>query len=151
MLIISPVLHDSYAVLNIHPSLPGAYKGKREDVVRKTIEDGERNFGVMVHKVNAFLNAGPPISFVRLTLQGIEVDLMYQNAFRGDKSSKEMLMRIMGFEELSTETPLVIQTLALMSSGEIELKGDEVRYRGSPVQGGVDLTEIVKKAIGGLG
>src|SRR5208283_5646126 len=30
MLILSPVLFDAFPVLNIHPSLPGAYKGKWE-------------------------------------------------------------------------------------------------------------------------
>ena len=45
MLILSPVLFNAFPVLNIHPSLPGVYKGKWEDVINRTIDDGKREFG----------------------------------------------------------------------------------------------------------
>jgi hypothetical protein len=50
----------------------------------------------------------------------------------------------MRVQEFSIETPLI-------SSGEIGIHGDEVRYHGSPVEGGIDITEIVRKELEGAG
>lgn len=141
---VSPVLHDQYTILRMQPCLPGAPSGEREDVIGNTIAACGRDFGAMIHKVGAGPDEDIPITFVRLTLEGMEIELMYQNVFRGDSSSKEMLMKIARLEVLSLETALVIKTLSLISAGEIEVSGGEVRYHGSPVKGGVDITGLVR-------
>ena len=85
MLILSPVLFDAFPVLNIHPSLPGAYKGKWEDVINQTIDDGKREFGAMIHMVEAVLDEGAPITFARAELSGPAADDLYRRAAEGDK------------------------------------------------------------------
>jgi len=143
MLIVSQVLFEPYIVINLHPSLPNAYKGKWEDVIRNTIEDGERTFGAMIHMVDASLDEGAPVSFVKLALEGYEIDNFYDNAFRGDASSKDRLFKIMRSQEFAIETPLIIHTLSLLSTGEITIDDKKVYHKGTELRGGVDITEIV--------
>jgi phosphoribosylglycinamide formyltransferase-1 len=144
MLILSHVLFESYVVLNLHPSLPNAYKGKWEDVIRETIERGEKVFGAMIHIVDATLDEGAPVSYVRLSLAGDEIDELYRNGYRGDSTSKERLFRIMREKEFAAETPLIIKTFALISRGGINIASKKVYYKGEPVGGGVDITGEVQ-------
>jgi phosphoribosylglycinamide formyltransferase 1 len=143
MLIIGPALLDRYLIINIHPSLPGAYKGKWEDVIMDTIRDGVKHFGAMVHVVDAVLDEGPPISFARLALEGPEINELYDNAHQGDKVSEDRLFHIMREREFAVETPLIIQTLAMLSNNEIVVKDKKVFYKGVEVDEGVDITENV--------
>ncbi|OPY75345.1 MAG: Phosphoribosylglycinamide formyltransferase [Syntrophorhabdus sp. PtaU1.Bin058] len=143
MLIVSKVLFEPYTVINLHPSLPNAYKGKWEDVIRNTIEDGERTFGAMIHMVDASLDEGAPVSFVKLALEGRDIDTFYDNAFRGDATSKDRLFKIIRDQEFSIEIPLIIHTLSLLSKGEITIDNKKVYSKGKELTGGVDITEIV--------
>jgi folate-dependent phosphoribosylglycinamide formyltransferase PurN len=144
MLILSHVLFEPYAVLNLHPSLPKAYKGKWEDVINETIEHGEKTFGAMIHMVDATLDEGAPVSYVKLALKGDEIDELYRNVYRGDKSAKERLFHIMREAEFAVETPLIINTLALISTQGINIASKKVYYHGAPVEGGVDITGEVQ-------
>lgn len=143
MLILSRVLHESYPVLNLHPSLPGAYKGKWEDVIRDTIKDGERSFGAMVHMVEAVLDEGAPVAYVKLSLEGPEIDELYRRSGAGDQAAQDQLFALMREREFAAETPLIVKTLALLSKGVISIEGARVLYGGAPVTGGVDITEEV--------
>ena len=143
MLILSSVLHDSYPVLNLHPSLPGAYKGKWEDVIRETIRDGQREFGAMIHLVEAVLDEGAPVAYARLRLAGEHVDALYERASQGDVPAQDELFRIMRDKEFAIEMPLIIQTLSAVSHGIISVAGKKVYQRGAPVQGGIDVSEEV--------
>lgn len=143
MLILSRVLHESYPVLNLHPSLPGAYKGKWEDVIRDTIKDGERSFGAMVHMAEAVLDEGAPVAYVKLSLEGPEIDELYRRSSAGDRAAEDQLFALMREREFAAETPLIVKTLALLSKGSIRIDGSRVLFGGKPVEGGVDITSEV--------
>jgi len=143
MLIISPVLFEPYPVLNLHPSLPHAYKGKWEDVIRKTIDDGVKTCGAMIHMVDAALDEGTPVTYVKIVLEGGQFDELYKNAYRGDSTSKDALFRIMRQIEFSLETPLIIKTLSMLSRGAIRIKDKNVYYEGRIVTDGIDITREV--------
>jgi folate-dependent phosphoribosylglycinamide formyltransferase PurN len=143
-------LHDSYTFLYTRPSLPGVCGGMRDDVIRVAIEGGSRTFGATVYAASSRPDGDLPVAFVKRALEGAQVDVMYQNAFRGDGSSRDMLFRIMRWEQFSAETLLVIKTLALMSAGEIKVSGDGVLYRDVPVTEGLNVAELIeKKAVEG--
>jgi folate-dependent phosphoribosylglycinamide formyltransferase PurN len=140
MLIVSKVLHESQTVLNLHPSLPKAYKGKWEDVIRNTIEDGVRTFGAMIHMVDASLDEGAPVAYVKLELAGSEIDGLYNRSKNGDQEAKDRLFALMREKEFDLETPLIIKTLSLISTGDIRIVEKTVYYKGQPVPGGIDIT-----------
>ena len=145
MLILSPVLFEPFCVLNLHPSLPGAYKGKWEDVINMTIDDGKREFGAMIHIVEAVLDEGAPVAFVRAGLRGCEADDLYRRAAEGDRTARDALFRMMREKEFEAETPLIVQTLSLLSKGVMEIKEKRVLYEGKPHPGGVDVTAEVEE------
>ncbi len=145
MLILSPVLFDAFPVLNLHPSLPGAYKGTWEDVINRTIDDGKREFGAMIHMVEAGLDEGAPITFARAELSGPVADALYRRTAEGDKTARAALFRMMREKEFGIETPLIIQTLSLLSKGIIEIRGISAFFNGKPAHGGVDITAEVQK------
>jgi phosphoribosylglycinamide formyltransferase-1 len=144
MLILSPVLFNAFPVLNIHPSLPGAYKGKWEDVINRAIDDGKREFGAMIHMVEAVLDEGAPITFVRAALVGPAADDLYKRTAEGDKRARVTLFRMMREKEFEVETPLIIQTLSLLSKGIMEIRGASPFFKGKPALGGVDITAEVQ-------
>jgi hypothetical protein len=99
----------------------------------------------MVHMVSEILDEGPPISYVKLALEGQEIETLYQNTYRGDTTSKERLFRIMRGEEFAIEIPLIIKTLSMISQGTIQIVGKKVYFGGSEIKNGVDITKEVTK------
>ena len=142
---ISPGLYEPYTVLGIHPSPPRAYEGKRTDVIAGMIDAGERTYGATVYLAKGDPGQGLPVAFAKRMLQGTEIDFMYDNAFRGDRSSRDMLIKIMDGEELAMEAPLVAKTLALILKGEMRIADKQVFYQGVPVTGGVDISEVITR------
>ncbi len=145
LLIVSPVIFSSFPVLNVHPSLPGEYKGRWEDVINRTIDDRKKVFGVMIHLVDEILNAGPPVAFARMPLKEKEIADLYERAGTGDGAARVRLFNAVRGKEFEVERPLIIQTLSYMSKGVIEIRNGSVLYKGKPVPGGVDITEHLRK------
>ena len=141
--ILSPMLFEHFCVFNLHSSLPGTYEGKRDKVIARTIKDGKRVFGAMVHGVDASLAAGPPLSFVKLVLEGRGFEELYNNVYRGDMSSFDHLFKFMREAECAAEAPLVVETLSSLSRGVINITGRRVCFNDEPVSGGVDMTDRV--------
>jgi phosphoribosylglycinamide formyltransferase-1 len=140
MLILSNLIFEPYLVLNLHPSLPNAYKGRWEDVMRKTVEDGERQFGAMVHIVNELLDEGPCVSYAKLSLEGGLIEELYNNVYRGDSTSRDFLCHIMRNQEFAIETPLLSRP-SLCFQGELTIVDKKVYFRSKEVKEGVDITE----------
>lgn len=142
MLILSEILFEKYTILNLHPSLPGKYKGKWEEVVRKIIENEEKVFGAMIHIVSERLDEGPPVTYCKITLPE-EFSSLYENVKRKDSSSYEKLFTIIRQREFAIETPLIIETLSALSKGEIKIRDKNVYWQNEKVLGGIDLTERI--------
>ena len=145
MLILSPVLFEAFPVLNIHPSLPGAYKGTWEDVINQTIDDGARTFGAMVHMVEAILDEGAPVAYARASLEGPAHDDLYRRAQSGEAEARVRLFDVVREREFALETPLIVQTLSLLSKGSLEIRDRKVFFRGMPAPGGIDITAEVER------
>jgi folate-dependent phosphoribosylglycinamide formyltransferase PurN len=145
MLILSPVLFDAFPVLNIHPSLPGAYKGTWEDVINQTIDDGARTFGAMVHLVEAALDEGAPVAYARVIAEGPLIDDLYRRARSGEAEARVRLFDLVREKEFEVETPLIVQTLSLLSRGAIQIRGRKVFSEGKAAPGGIDITAEVRR------
>jgi len=141
--ILSSVLLGHLPALGLHPSLPGACKGKREQVITKTIDKGIRTFGAMVHLVDESILGGQPVSFVKLELEGRGFEEFFNNAFRGDRTSFDHLFKFMRQAGSAAEAPLLIETLSLLAKGDITAVDGKVLSNGEPVPGGIDMTDRV--------
>ena len=143
MLIISPVIFTAYPVLNIHPSLPGEYKGRWDEVINRAIDDRRRSFGAMIHLVEEVLNEGPPVAFARIAPKEREIRDLYRQAQAGDRPARVRLFNAIRAREFEVERPLIIQSLSLVSKGVIQIKDGAVYYKGKQAKGGVDVTAEV--------
>ncbi|MCS7280024.1 MAG: hypothetical protein NZ583_00125 [Desulfobacterota bacterium] len=143
MLIVSEVLFDRFTILNLHPSLPGRHKGKWEDVIKKVIENGETTFGAMIHIVDGTLDGGPCVTFCKSEVSENEVLSLYEGAKRKEKEAFEKLFWLIREREFRLETPLIIETLSLLSKGKIRILGKKVYFEGKEIQGGIDITDLI--------
>jgi phosphoribosylglycinamide formyltransferase-1 len=72
MLIVSSAMCRRYALLNLHPALPGGPTGTWQDVIWQLLEEGAGETGAMVHLATAELDSGPVVALCRFSLKGSE-------------------------------------------------------------------------------
>jgi hypothetical protein len=138
-------LVQSRVVLALKPSLPEAREGEFEAVVRQAVEKEVRAFGVMIHVAGASPAESAPVTFVKLVLEGGQIEDFYFNAYRGDSTSKDALRRLMEQCERAAEGPLTVRTFSLLSRGEITIRGGKVYRDGRCREEGADITSEVLK------
>lgn len=108
--------------INLHPALPGGYKGTWAEVVRKIIRNKDKESGVMIHITIPELDSGPVLTFCRYRIE--EYDF--------NKIRRQGLKR---------EFPLIVETLSLLANGKIKLQ-TKTRKRKPR-----DLTKLIDKKI----
>ncbi len=67
MLIASPALCRQYAMLNLHPALPGGPTGMWQQVIWELLENEADETGAMIHLATAQLDRGPVVSYFRFS------------------------------------------------------------------------------------
>lgn len=147
MLIVSKILHEKFTILNLHPSLPGKYKGKWEDVINSIIMNRDKEFGAMIHFAEEKLDEGKPITYFRLTVTDENILALYDKAISGDEKSYNELFQYLREKEFSLETPLIIETLRLLSEGRLKIEGKKVYFDEVEISNGLDITPLLKKGV----
>jgi phosphoribosylglycinamide formyltransferase-1 len=92
MLITSPDLCAHFAMLNLHPALPGGPQGTWQEVIWRLLADEAQETGAMVHLATAELDRGPVVSFCSFPIVGLRYDRLW-HAFRKQREA-------LGFDEL---------------------------------------------------
>jgi phosphoribosylglycinamide formyltransferase 1 len=123
MRIISPETVARFAgkMINLHPSLLPKFPGLNTH--QRALDAGETEHGASVHLLTAELDAGPVIAASRLRL-----DNLLETADR----LRERVQQL--------EHPLLIQTIALIENGDIQLQSDAVLYQGTVLATPFDLS-----------
>ena len=130
MLIASPALCRKYAMLNLHPALPGGPMGMWQQVIWELIESEAGETGAMIHLATAQLDRGPVVSYFRLPLRGPDWDPLWrQYHARRKMMSMEEIAAAEGegeplFAEIRRrgevrEIPLLYQTLRQFAEGRL--------------------------------
>jgi phosphoribosylglycinamide formyltransferase 1 len=101
-------------MLNIHPSLLPKYPGL--DTHRRVLAAGDRWHGCTVHFVTEALDGGPPIIRGRVPVEP------------GDDAGR-LAARV-----LAVEHRIYPRAAALLATGRVELRDDEVRLDGEPLR-----------------
>jgi phosphoribosylglycinamide formyltransferase-1 len=70
MLIVSPAMCARYAMLNLHPALPGGPTGTWQEVIWALLAGHADETGAMIHLVTPELDRGPVIAFDRFRIDG---------------------------------------------------------------------------------
>ena len=77
MLIASPEMCRRFAILNLHPALPGGPKGMWQQVIWDLLEEEAEETGAMIHLATAQLDRGPVVSLFRFPLRGPDWDPLW--------------------------------------------------------------------------
>ena len=156
MLISSPAFCRRYAILNLHPALPGGPTGTWQEVIWKLLEEEAAETGAMMHLATAQLDRGPVIGYFRLPLRGDDWDHLWAQfrAKRRTMSVAEIAAAEGEDEPLFAEIrrrgevheiPLLYQTLRLFAEGHLNTAAGAVFAESARLP--MDLTELVDEEV----
>jgi phosphoribosylglycinamide formyltransferase 1 len=158
MLIVSPSMCRRYALLNLHPALPGGPTGSWQDVIWQLLEEEAVETGAMVHLATAELDRGPVVSFFRFPITGDAWIPLWDQFLRKRKvmtvaeiaaaegESEPLFAEIRRYGEVR-EIPLLYQTLRQFSEGHLNTSGGAVLAESArlPLDLSVSVEEEVTK------
>ncbi|MFN3567405.1 MAG: formyltransferase family protein, partial [Caldimicrobium sp.] len=137
MWIVSPEFCDKLFLLNLHPALPGGPKGTWQEVIWQLISARARETGIMIHRTTPELDEGPPLTFVRFSLQSEEFIPLWKNTekillkyhlnglikLEGEKNE---LFRKIREEGVKRELPFIVWTLKYFAEDKIRVDDPEL-------------------------
>ncbi|MCX6372507.1 MAG: formyltransferase family protein [Actinobacteria bacterium] len=156
MLVVSPAMCRRYALLNLHPALPGGPTGSWQEVIWQLLEAEAAETGAMVHLATAQLDRGPVVSTFRFALTGDDWAPLWAQ-FREKRQTKSVaeIAAAEGeseplFAEIrrrgeAREIPLLYQTLRQFARGKLNTAAGAVFAESSRLP--LDLTEPVEAEV----
>ena len=158
MLIASPALCRKFAILNLHPALPGGPKGAWQQVIWELLEHEAKETGAMIHLATAQLDRGPVVSYFRFPLRGPDWDPLW-GQFRAKRTtmSVEEIAAAEGedeplFAEIRRrgevrEIPLLYHTIRQFAEGRLNTAAGGVFAESTRLP--LDLTHEVEAEVAG--
>jgi phosphoribosylglycinamide formyltransferase-1 len=156
MLVASPAMCRRYAILNLHPALPGGPTGTWQEVIWQLLEEEAVETGAMIHLATAELDRGPVVAFFRLPLRGDDWAPLWQQ-FRAkrasmsvaeiaaDEGEDEPLFAEIRRRGEVREIPLLYRTLRLFAEGRLNTSNGAVFAEAARLP--LDLTEAVDEEV----
>jgi len=86
MLITSADFCSRFAILNLHPALPGGPQGTWQQVIWQLLADEASSTGAMVHLATAELDRGPVVAYCGFPIMGLRYDRLW-HAFRRQRDA----------------------------------------------------------------
>ena len=128
MLIVSPGLCRDFRMINLHPAPPDGPDGTWQDVIWKLIKQRATHSGVKIHLVTEELDQGPTIAYCRYPIRGQALDDLWKAAdqtsvddLRQRYGEEFTLFKAIRIEGVKRELPLLVETLATLSRGEVQI------------------------------
>jgi phosphoribosylglycinamide formyltransferase 1 len=156
MLIASPAMCRRYAILNLHPALPGGPTGTWQEVIWQLLAEEAVETGAMIHLATAELDRGPVVAFFRLPLRGDDWAPLWQQ-FRAkrasmsvaeiaaDEGEDEPLFAEIRRRGEVREIPLLYRTLRQFAEGRLNTSNGAVFAEAARLP--LDLTEAVDEEV----
>ena len=152
MLIASPAFSRRFAVLNLHPALPGGPTGTWQQVIWQLLDEEAEETGAMMHLATAQLDRGPVICVFRLPLRGAGWDPLWREFRRkretmsvdeiaAAEGEDEPLFAEIRRQGEAREIPLLYQTLRQFAEGRLNTASGCVFAEATRLP--LDLSELV--------
>jgi phosphoribosylglycinamide formyltransferase 1 len=133
MLIVSPAMCADYAMLNLHPALPGGPTGSWQEVIWALLSQGAQETGAMIHVVTPQLDRGPVVAFDRFAIVGDGFDPLWREfrqktasggpaAVAAAEGEAEPLFAAVRRYGEQREIPLLYQTVKAFVTGRLHVK-----------------------------
>ncbi|MGD1060965.1 MAG: formyltransferase family protein [Methanomassiliicoccales archaeon] len=138
MLVVDPETCRQFTIINLHPALPGTYKGTWEEIVQKVVENGDDRYGATVHVCTPELDCGEPIAYDSFPVADI----------RKRHVSSNELVKVIRAEELKREAYLLMVTIKAIVDGEVTIKdGRLFNGNGKPLTEHPNLADRIDAAL----
>lgn len=162
MTIWPPQMCEKLRGLNLHPDLPGRFKGEWWKVLAQVVESKAEEAGAMIHLVTSGLDEGPPVAYCQFSLRGSLFDKWWDSLPKDAdklqqliKEQKELkrnpthpLWQEIRREGLKRELPLLQKTIELFAEGKIKIEGQGIfNELDQELKGGYDLTEKIEEMV----
>jgi phosphoribosylglycinamide formyltransferase-1 len=156
MLIVSPAMCRRYALLNLHPALPGGPTGTWQDVIWQLLDEESGETGAMVHLATPELDSGPVVALCRFSLKGPEWEplwarlrekrrtLSVAEIAAAEGESEPLFAEIRRRGEVR-EIPLLYQTVRRFADGKLSTADGGVFSESARLP--LDLTEPVEQEL----
>jgi phosphoribosylglycinamide formyltransferase 1 len=156
MLVASAELCRRFAILNLHPALPGGPKGTWQEVIWELLEAEADETGAMIHLATAQLDRGPVVAYFRFTLRGPAWDPLWEQwrAKRKTLTVAEIAAKEGEAEPLFAEIrrrgevreiPLLYQTLRQFADAKLNTANGCVFAESTRLP--LDLTDAVEAEV----
>ncbi len=130
MLIVSPAMCARYAMLNLHPALPGGPTGTWQQVIWELLGAGATETGALINVVTPELDRGPVVAFDRFPIVGGAFDPLWEQfrakvAARGlpavieEEGEAEPLFALIRRTGEAREIPLLYRAVAQFVLGRL--------------------------------
>ena len=137
MLVISPDMCEHYAMINLHPALPGGPTGTWQQVIWELLRSDAHETGVMSHLVTSELDRGPVISYCSFPIVGREFDPLWMqfrrkrerrgiSAVSIDEGEGEPLFSEVRRRGALREIPLLYQTVRQFADDRLQIRHRDV-------------------------
>lgn len=134
MLIMDPETCRRYTIINLHPALPGTYRGTWEEIIGQVVDNRDESYGAMVHLVTPELDRGQSIAYDSFPLAPF---------FASSGDRQELVQRIRD-REVRREAHLLMAAVKAMVDGDIVVQGGEVLDRsGRPMRDPMRLSDSI--------
>ncbi|MBM3926323.1 MAG: phosphoglycerate transporter, partial [SAR202 cluster bacterium] len=154
MRIVSPEMCRRYAMVNLHPALPGGPAGEWQGVIWQLIESKANKTGAMIHLVTEELDQGPVLSYFTLPLD----TQPFRDAWRQmegqpvaqlkQRHGEDLpLFKLIRQAEYRREPYLLLETLKSLAGGDVRIKDRQVVDAAGKLVEGVDLTKDIERQL----
>jgi len=150
MLIFTGDFVQHHPLLNLHPALPGGPIGTWREVIRELITSQADESGVMLHLAIPEVDEGPVVAYCRYSLRTPEFEPLWAELDGGaatmDREALEAtaLFQTIRATGMRYESPLLVETLAEFSTGELRIDGPRVVDSSGGEREAADLTDAVE-------
>lgn len=156
MLIVSEPFCETFPLINLHPAEPGGPKGTWQQVILEWMRRRAPQGGVMIHRVTADLDEGPPITYATFSLRGSRFDRLWTELemkakgiswekFVEEEGEKSSLFRAIREEGVRRELPLIVLTIKALAEGRVRIREGKVLDACGRKIGGLCLNEEVEE------
>ena len=141
MMIVTEVICDRLACLNLHPALPDGPIGAWQQVIRQLIAARADRSGMVLQRVTTELDRGPTATWAQYAIRGPQFDALWEQY--GDNSADETpLFHAIREAGVSREPIFVIESLRAIAGGIAPIPGPD------SISSGAEITQLVEAEFG---
>ncbi|MCY3568873.1 MAG: formyltransferase family protein [Chloroflexi bacterium] len=137
MLIVTDVICDNLACLNLHPALPDGPIGTWQQVVHQLIAERARRSGLVMQRVTTDLDRGPAVTWAQYPIQGPEFAPLWEQ-HGADAGHETPLFHAIREAGARREPTFVIRSLQAIAEGQARIPASDSTTAGWEIS---DLVE----------